>query len=267
MMLNASIVIYKNSFDEISRLVGLLRASGIVSHIFLIDNSPQALAYFQTLGCEYMHQTANIGYGAAHNIAFRQSMVQGATYHLVINPDIYFEPTELPKIRHFMNSNPTVGHVMPKVFYPNGQIQYLCKLLPTPFDLIFRRFVPAGWVKKRTEKFELRATGYNRLMDVPYLSGCFMFLRVEALMKVGLFDERFFLYPEDIDLTRRIHAHYRTVFFPDASVVHYHAQDSYRSFSMMAVHITNMIRYFNKWGWFIDKERKKINAQITANNK
>ena len=50
-------------------------------------------------------------------------------------------------------------------------------------------------------------------MDVPYLSGCFMLFRVAALRRVGLFDERFFMYPEDIDLTRRIHAEFRTVFF------------------------------------------------------
>ena len=160
-----------------------------------------------------------------------------------------------------MDNNPTIGHLMPKVYYPNGEIQYLCKLIPTPFDLIFRRFLPKSWTQKQTDKFELRKSGYNRILDVPYLSGCFMFLQTEALKDIGLFDERFFMYPEDIDLTRRIHKKYRTVFFPDVQVFHNHAQSSYINFKMLYIHSFNMIKYFNKWGWFFDMERKIVNKE------
>jgi len=100
------------------------------------------------------------------------------------------------------------------------------------------------------------------LLDVPYLSGCFMLFRTEALKEVGLFDERFFMYPEDIDLTRRIHAKYRTVFYPEVSIIHHHAQSSYLNLKMLFIHITNMVKYFNKWGWILDKERKIINKKI-----
>jgi GT2 family glycosyltransferase len=110
----------------------------------------------------------------------------------------------------------------------------------------------------------MRASGYNKIMNVPYLSGCFMFLRTEALKDVGLFDERFFMYPEDIDLTRRIHGKFRTVFFPEVSIIHHHAQSSYLNFRMLLIHIENMIKYFNKWGWIFDKERKKINREMES---
>jgi cellulose synthase/poly-beta-1,6-N-acetylglucosamine synthase-like glycosyltransferase len=86
-------------------------------------------------------------------------------------------------------------------------------------------------------------------MDVPYLSGCFMLFRVEALRKVGLFDERFFMSPEDIDISRRMDAEFRTVFFPGATIVHDHARESYKSMRSMWIHAENLIRYFNKWGW------------------
>jgi GT2 family glycosyltransferase len=160
-----------------------------------------------------------------------------------------------------MDSNPEVGQLMPKVFYSDGEIQYLCKLLPTPFDLIFRRFLPASWTMNQIHKFELRNSGYNQIMDVPYLSGCFMLLRTDALKEVGLFDELFFMYPEDIDLTRRIHQKFRTVFYPEVSIVHHHARSSYLNLKMLWIHTTNMIHYFNKWGWFFDSERKIINKK------
>ena len=72
----------------------------------------------------------------------------------------------------------------------------------------------------------------------------------------------FFMYPEDIDLTRRIHKKYRTVFYPKVSIVHHHEQSSYKNRKMLWVHIVNLIRYFNKWGWFFDRERRAMNKEI-----
>jgi hypothetical protein len=161
-----------------------------------------------------------------------------------------------------MDAHADVGHLMPRVLYPNGEIQYLCKLLPYPTDLFIRRFLPESWSKKRMQIFEMRNTEYSEIMDVPYLSGCFMLLRTEAIKKVGIFDERFFMYPEDIDLTRRIGQHFRTIFYPEVSVTHHHARSSYINFRMLFIHSWNLIKYFNKWGWIFDKERKKINQQL-----
>lgn len=261
-MLNVSIVLYNNSLSEIIPLVNTLRKSDKVSAIYLIDNSPNPTTEYKDLPVNYVFTGKNLGYGAAHNNAMRHAIEQDTPYHLVINPDISFNSDILDIIVQFMNNNSTIGQLMPKVFYPNGDLQYLCKLLPTPFDLIFRRFLPKNWTKECTAKFELRASGYDKLLDVPYLSGCFMFLRTEALKEVGIFDERFFMYPEDIDLTRRIHTKYRTVFYPEVSIVHHHAQSSYLNLKMLFIHVTNMVKYFNKWGWIFDKERKIINKKI-----
>lgn len=261
MSLNVSIVLYNHPVAEVIPLVETLRKSELVSEIFLIDNSPTKQPELKKLDATYIFNGHNIGYGAAHNIAIRQTLQQNRPYHLIINPDIFFDSIILIKIDEFMNNNSTIGLLMPKVYYPNGEIQYLCKLLPTPFDLIFRRFLPQKWTIKRTEKFELRASGYNRTIDVPYLSGCFMLLRTKAIQQVGMFDERFFMYPEDIDLTRRIHRKYRTVFYPEVSVVHQHTKGSYVDTKLLFIHIKNMIKYFNKWGWIFDKERKKVNKE------
>jgi GT2 family glycosyltransferase len=243
-------------------LVEMLRKSEVVSTIFLIDNSPEQNTEFNTLDANYYFTGKNLGYGAGHNLAIRQTIEQDISYHLVMNPDISFDPKILGQIQCFMDNNTGIGHIMPKVYYPNREIQYLCKLIPTPFDLIFRRFLPKEWIVKRIGKFELRASGYNKLIDVPYLSGCFMFLRTHALKEVGLFDERFFMYPEDIDLTRRIHQKYRTVYYPDVKIIHNHAQSSYVNHRMMIIHVVNMIKYFNKWGWIFDKERRIVNREI-----
>ncbi len=264
MKLNVSVVLFQHPVTEVNALVELLLKSDVVAEIFLVDNSPASTDAYIKLPVNYIFNDYNLGYGAAHNIALRKSIISDASYHLVVNPDISFVPEILTNIIEFMDNNTDIGQLMPKVFYPTGEIQYLCKLLPTPYDLIFRRFLPQKWINKRTEIFEMKASGYNRIMDVPYLSGCFMFFRTSALQTVGLFDERFFMYPEDIDITRRMHAKYRTVFYPQVSIVHHHAKSSYLNFKMLTIHTFNMIKYFNKWGWFFDKERKAINNKIKA---
>ena len=77
----------------------------------------------------------------------------------------------MKKLIIYMNKYSEVGLVMPRVLYPNGELQYLCKLLPTPFDLLFRRFLPwRRYVEKKNEKYELRFTNYSREMEVPSLS-------------------------------------------------------------------------------------------------
>lgn len=260
-MLNVSIVLYCPKWEEVAGLTRVLLQVKYVHRVYWVDNSPEET---KTLPVDservvYHFNGKNLGYGAAHNIAIRESIYDDVPFHLVINPDIQLTPQALETMVEFAAAHAEVGQLMPHVVYPNGETQYLCKLLPTPVDVFARRFLPKRWTEKRNALYELRASGYDKMMNVPYLSGCFMLLRTQAVLKARLFDERFFMYPEDIDLTRRIHRDYLTVYFPYVTVVHNHAQASYHSPKMLWIHVMNMCKYFNKWGWWIDKERDMMN--------
>ena len=265
-MLNISIVLYKTRAEELLPLLDELLKVRHLNRIYLVDNSPVKSEEFASLPLPivYIFNNANLGYGKAHNIALRESVYDEVPYHLVINSDIEVKASDIEYLLDFIGQNPLVGQIMPKVVYPDGTVQYLAKLLPTPWDLIARRFLPQRWTQKRTERYELRFTGYNKPLNVPYLSGCFMFLRKEAALKARLFDERYFMYPEDMDLTRTIHRDYLTLFLPSVTIVHHHAKSSYHSLRYLWIHIVNMCRYFNKWGWFRDPERDLFNNQILA---
>ena len=89
-----------------------------------------------------------------------------------------------------------------------------------------------------------------------------MLLRRESFERVGGFDERFFMYFEDLDLTRRIHELYRTVYYPDVTIVHRHEKGSYKSLRLLYCGLESAVRYFNKWGWVSDRDRSRINASI-----
>lgn len=261
-MLNVSIVLYHPIVPQVTRLCEELLQAKCVRKVFLIDNSPMKSEEFDNLDRKISYQWQqgqNLGYGRGHNIAIRESVYYNTPFHLVINADVWIKAADLDVLHQFITLHATVGNLMPKIVYPNGELQYLCKLLPTPAILVGRRFLPQWLMRRCNERYELRFTGYDKPMNVPYLSGCFMLLRTEAVLKARLFDERYFMYPEDMDLTRTIHRDYLTLYYPAVTVVHDHARESYHSWQMTRVHIINMCRYFNKWGWLFDKERRLMN--------
>lgn len=265
--ITASIVIYKNSLVLLQRAVYSFLNSTADGLLYLIDNSPTNVysKHFQHPRIIYKFNNKNIGFGAGHNLALKEILKHSkSSYHVVLNPDVFFGNDVIKKLSSCMESDPAIGLIMPKVLYPDGRLQPLCRLLPSPLTLFSRRFLQfyPSWSNRLNHWYEMHFSGYDKIMDVPFLSGCFMFLRLETLREVGLFDERIFLYTEDTDLTRRIHRKYRTIFYPEAVIYHYHERGSYKNAVKLMHHVSSAITYFNKWGWFTDSERKLINNQV-----
>ena len=272
-MLNISIVLYRPKWEEevLPLLQELLRVKNL-RKIYLLDNTEPVnrksetaaqketlAAQFGTEKLRYMAMETNMGYGKAHNVALRESAYYRTAFHLVMNSDIRVKAEDIDAMHDWMAAHPEVGQLMPKVLNPDGSQQFLAKRLPSPMDVFGRRFLPAWLMEKRNKRFELRDMDLTRPVNAPYLSGCFMFLRTQAAVEAGLFDERYFMYPEDIDLTRSIHRNYLTLYYPQWSIIHAHARSSYKNQHMLRIHIQNMCRYFNKWGWIFDSERRRFN--------
>lgn len=265
--LSVSIVLYNNDAAELEQTIKCCLSIKSDFKLFIIDNSQNdKLRKFCTdTRIDYVHSKSNIGFSAGHNVIMTKSELLGR-YHLVLNPDIYYEDGVIEQLICFMDSNTDIGLLMPKVLYPDGQIQYLCKLLPTPFNWISRFLIPVKKLNERlNNRFELRFTGYDQIMDIPYISGCFMFLRSSVIKKVGGFDEGIFMYGEDTDLSRRIHKYYRTIFYPDVNIYHKFQKGSRHNLRLTIIHVRAAIYYFNKWGWFFDSERRRINNSILQN--
>lgn len=262
---NASIVLYKNPFSMVEKAIkSFLNTSGDIK-LYLIDNSPtDQLRELSILDprIEYIHNPSNPGFGAAHNIALKKAMMEKSSYHLVLNPDVYFEQGVMEKIIAYMDEHTDVGLLMPKVLYPDGTIQRVAKLLPTPFDLFARRLLPLkGFVKNRNDLYELAFFDYDTAAEIPFITGCFMFLRTQTLEKTGLFDERIFMYLEDADLSRRISKIAKTVVYPEVSIIHEYQRGLYKNRKLLLISLQSAWTYFNKYGWFFDSYRKKINSK------
>jgi len=260
-----SVVVFKNHQDILAKTIASFLDTKLNIYLYVIDNSPndELKNACTHKNVEYIFNNHNLGFGAGHNIAINKSMGK-SKYSLILNPDVYFDQGTLEKLFNFMEIKQEIGLVMPKVLYPNGSQQYVCRLLPSPYDMLLRKIdfkILQPLINNQKFRYELKFADYNRQMDVPYLSGCFMFIRTGIFEKIGYFDERFFIYFEDIDLSRRIHKLYRTVYYPGASIYHGYERNSQKDPVHLKYLISSGVKYFNKWGWFLDKERRLVNRK------
>ena len=263
--LTATIVTYNNPIDMVRNAVQSFLATSLSVKLYLIDNSPneELKLVCNDERIEYHHTGANIGFGAAHNIILQQADKLG-TYHIILNPDIVVEKGTLEGLVAYMDAHRDVAGVNPKITYPNGDVQHLPKLYPTPVNLIIR-FVP--YLSRCFSGMEKRYMLADVDQDTPYalgiLSGCFMMIRSSHFSSLS-FDERFFMYFEDFDLSRRLAQNNRLMMVPSVSVIHHYARGSRKSFFLFKTFIRSMVKYFNKYGWLFDPYRKAFNQKILS---
>lgn len=250
-----SIVSHNSRRDLQGLMPGICKACGNVRYeIIVVDNdSADGSADYVTSrypDAVLIRNRERKGYGANHNQAIN---VAKGEYTALMNADLVLSPGSIEKLKAFMDDNPGIGMVSGNFVYPDGSPQYLNKRLPSLADLFIRRFVPASIrskkiIAQRMDRYEMKDVGYSDFTEVPFLSGAFLFARTEALNFIGGFDERFFLYFEDVDLCRRIAKRWKTVFHPGVEIVHRWHRAAHNEARWAMVFIASAFKYFCKWG-------------------
>lgn len=262
-IITASIVLYNNDVEVVGRAIKSTLATNKVFKLYLIDNS--LTAYLRLLQDDerivYIHNPSNPGFGSAHNLAIDLATQVGSFCHFIINPDIYFDTDVISPMVNYMELHPEVGMMMPEVLYPDGKIQYLPKLLPAPSWILKRKFkFLSGSYDKFMDNYELRKADRKVIYNAPILSGCFSLLKLDVIKEIGSYDDRFFMYFEDFDLSRRVHQKYKTIYYPVVSVFHGYDSGANKSLKLFRIFLSSAVKYFNKWGWFFDNGRKDANG-------
>lgn len=263
----ASIVAYESDPVILNSAIHSFLDTELSVSILIVDNS--STNYLEnTLPIDprvkYIHNDSNVGFSKAHNQAIRY-FKNNSKYFLVLNPDVYFDNTTLKSLYDYLENNPEAGLIAPRVLYPTGDIQTSRRLIPSPLDLIIRR-IQLGklFFPDRSMTNEYQTVDPKSIIEAPFLLGCFLLFRTSVLNKVGLFDERFFVYLEDVDFCRRVNKHAKVVYYGKSHIYHLYQRASSKNFKMFVLHTISMIKYFNKWGWFNDPEREEINSSAIA---
>lgn len=191
----------------------------------------------------------NLGFGAAHNRSIKKS---AARYVLLLNPDCkMLQKDVLSGMVRYMDDNPDIGMIGPKIFNPDGSIQFSARRFPTMSAAVFRHpLVGKLFPKNRFVKDYLMTDwNHNQISDVGWLSGSALMVRREAFEQIGLLDERFFMYCEDVDWCKRAHdSGWRVVYYPKVSVSHrIGAASDKNPVPMIKQHHRSMLLYFLKY--------------------
>lgn len=216
-------------------LFSVLKASeNITCEVFVVDNN--SVDGSVTLIKEKFPQVtlienkANTGFSVANNQALR--LAKGE-YVLLLNPDTVIQEDTFTKIIAFMDTNPQAGGLGVKMLDGQGNFAPESKRgLPTPSVAFYKMFGFARLFPKSKlfGKYHLTYLPEDQLNEIDVISGAFMLIRKSVLDKIGLLDETFFMYGEDIDLSYRITKEgFKNYYFPDTQIIHYKGESTKRS--------------------------------------
>ena len=259
-----SIVLFKNNPTEIKEIVQKLVSINDVNCIHLVDNDKQSdiSEILKLPKVKYTNCGSNLGYGRGHNVAISDFMQSQSSHVAIINSDISFDHDIFKNLLASSKSIKDVGFISPS-FGETGPYVINAKFVLSALTLILRLLKLNFLVNKQTYTVSIN----ERYTFAPYLSGAFLLCNKNLFRSIGVFDERYFMYPEDLDITRRAAVHFTNVVINDVKIFHSHRAESKKSLKMFYIHSINMIKYFNKWGWFLDGSRKFINAKYKKLNK
>ena len=248
-------VAYSPSVADIARLhESILNLSPVVGYAIYVNGfSPGDCVERLFNGADLVVTTVgNVGYGRAVN-ALARRLEKLPPYFAAANVDLYWRSGAVEALLTYLREHPDVSLAVPAIQDEKGCLQKLCKRNPTILALASRRFVPAllkpPWLKRYDDWYIMCEKNYKRVFECEYLSGCFMVFRGDVFKVMGGFDERYFLYLEDADITRSASEYGRCLHLPVSSVVHRWGRGSHKSIRLSMVNIVSAWRYFGKWGF------------------
>ena len=262
--ISISIVVYNSSLALLRRtLLSLAEAAAPLEQevtVTVVDNASSGI-YSENLTrlvqeipgdnfrLSLRRSNQNLGYGGGHNLALQDC----GAYHLVLNPDVELARDALQRGIARLEEDEETVLLSPYAAAPDGNQEYLCKRHPSVLVLLLRAFAPGlGWrlCPGKMAAYQMSdVCGPDLELDVPLASGCFMLMRGDALRAVGGFDDGYFMYFEDFDLSLRLAACGRVLYLPAVRIVHHGGYAGRKGLKHVWLFMTAGVRFFRQHGW------------------
>ncbi|MGG8496017.1 galactosyltransferase-related protein [Tenacibaculum sp. TC6] len=250
--ISASIVLYKESLDELQLTIDSFLSIPVSKKLYLIDNTKNARFknVFKNSEIDYIENRKNVGFGRGHNQILNY-IDRNSEFHLILNPDVIFRGMIILKLCEELSKDSELAMIAPKILFPNGEFQYSCRRYPSIIELFIRRISPLkSLFSYIIEKGQYADKDLSLPFYPEYLTGCFQLYKTSDFVKLNGFDERYFLYMEDIDICKKIDATgLKKMYYPLEQVYHNLKQESSKKIKPLFYHIVSAIKYFKKWGF------------------
>jgi GT2 family glycosyltransferase len=261
---NSSLELLRRALQSLYCSAQLARETGCMDHVavYLVDNASDAQyrAQFdqesagwpqsEWFTVTYLPQSHNRGFGCGHNAVLPLLV---SDVHLVLNPDVELQADALRAGLSALLRSEDIALLSPLALGGSGEREFLCKRYPSVLVLILRGFAPRsvrGLFRRQLERYEMRdLCGVDKQVNVTIASGCCMLLRTDTLRAVGGFNEAFFLYFEDFDLSLRLRREGRLVYDPAMRIVHHGGYAASKGLRHLKYFVTSGILFFHRHGW------------------
>lgn len=210
--------------------------------LYVIDNNSTdgTADYIEKNGqAVVVKSSKNVGFGAAHNIALTQEL---GKYHFVINPDITVNSDVISEMVDYFENNPDVVMAMPKILSEDGSEQKLPKERPT-----FKRLFLGRLSKKIRGEYVWADRDIDAPTEIDFCTGCFFCIRTDVFKSLKGFDQRYFMYLEDVDLALSAKQFGKVVMIPQVAVTHVWERTSSKSLKYLIIHIVSSFKFLFKW--------------------
>lgn len=254
--ISASIVSYGGAQEVIAAVDSILAHAPQDFTLYLIDNrspdkTPEILAQqnwderVQLLCLE-----KNLGFGGGHNSVLEKL---DSDYHFVINPDVVVDTDVMSALPAWMEEHPDVVMATPQLFYPHGERQDLPRRKPNAMALLARqvlaRFPHNRLFGKINDHYIMADEDLTQVTEIQFCTGSFFCVRTAAYREMGGFDEDYFMYVEDADITQKALKYGRVCLVPQFRAVHAWHRNPMRDARHFAMQMESMLKYWRKWGF------------------
>lgn len=258
------VIVHHNTPDLLASCLDSI-ASREPREILVIDNAsePGLPPAFERRwpDVRLIRNAENIGYSRAVNQGVR---LAAGDYVLILNPDIEVKGDAIGEMMRFLDHRPEAGIVGCRLLNPDGTLQYSCRAFYDWKTLLYRR-TPLGKIFPNSavvRRHLMADWDHASVREVDWLLGACLLVRREAIDRVGLMDERFFMYFEDVDWCYRMaKGGYKVFYIPSAEMMHHHRRQSARPLDRrFVVHLLSMLRYADKWNPYLWRARRRREA-------
>ena len=248
--ISASIVTY-NDYDEAFLAACTVREHCPEAALFLVDNASadgtgERLRESLQGRAEVICREENGGFGTGHNTVLP---LLKSDYHFVLNPDIQVEDDVMQKMCAWMEEHPDVVMATPQLYFPDGRPQNLPRRIPSFMGLLARQLPGVGFMQRFDRHYTMLDEDLTVPQEIEFCTGSFFCIRTEVFKKMGGFDESYFMYVEDADITRKAMAYGRVFLLPQFRAVHAWHRNPSRDAHHFVLQLKSMIHYWAKWGF------------------
>ena len=261
MELSACIVVYNGAQEAISAAQTVLQYTRRHAlTLYLVDNaSPDGssaqlrnavdngeLGANQNQKVEVICRSTNAGFGTGHNTVLQKLT---SDYHFILNPDIQLKDDTLSDLADWMEANPDAVMCRPQLVFPDGKLQQLPLRRCGLCAIVYRQLSFLKFLSRFNDEYLMKGEDLTKPTEIEFCTGSFSCVKTSVFKDIGGFDEKYFMYVEDADLTQKMRTRGKAYLVPQYTAVHAWHRAAHRQIKPCLWQTGSMFRYFYKWGF------------------